>query len=237
VQLTKVVAVHQPNFYPWLGFFDKWARADVFVLLDDVQFPKTGGVWTNRSGIAQEGKKVWFTAPISRSFSGVVRVNEIHLLDDSSWREKLVRKFAAAYRSAPFRDEGLELLVADVLGAQTLLVDLNLASLMRLGSLLGLDREKIILSSALDITASSTERLVQIVQQSGGTTYLAGGGAQGYQQDEDFAKKGLHVDYQDFRHPLYEQTGTESFIPGLSILDSLSQLGVSGTRELLSGTG
>jgi len=98
----------------------------VFVLLDDVQFPKTGGVWTNRSGILHEGKKVWFTAPISRSSTGVLKVKEVHLLDDPSWREKLVRKFTATYRNAPFRDEVVELFAADVLGTQTLLVDLNL---------------------------------------------------------------------------------------------------------------
>ncbi len=43
-----IVAIHQPNFFPWLGYFDKIARCDHFVLLDHVQFQKTGGVWSNR---------------------------------------------------------------------------------------------------------------------------------------------------------------------------------------------
>ena len=46
--MDKIVAIHQPNFFPWLGYFDKINKSDIFIFLDDVQFPKKGGNWTNR---------------------------------------------------------------------------------------------------------------------------------------------------------------------------------------------
>ncbi len=72
-----VVAIHQPNFLPWLGYFDKVAKSDVFVFLDSVQAPKTGGSWLNRVRLAMNGEARWVTAPIDRTFHGVKRVHEL----------------------------------------------------------------------------------------------------------------------------------------------------------------
>ena len=66
-----LVAIHQPNFFPWLGYFDKIRRADFFILLDDVQYPKTGaGSWSNRVKVMINGEGRWLTAPVDRSFHG-----------------------------------------------------------------------------------------------------------------------------------------------------------------------
>ena len=68
MRLARVVAIHQPNFFPWLGFFDKIARADVFVLMDNVQFPRTStGTWVNRVKLLVAGRERWATAPVVRS--------------------------------------------------------------------------------------------------------------------------------------------------------------------------
>lgn len=232
--MSTVVAIHQPNFYPWLGFFNKWVRADVLVLLDDVQFPKTGGgVWTNRCGILQQGQRSWFTAAIDRSFHGVRTVREIELVSDRSWRDKLVRKFQHAYASAPLGHEVSELLAADLVGTQSHLIDLNMDALRRLGAALGLDHGKIILSSSIETTASSTERLADLVHKINGDVYLCGGGAEGYQRDEVFAELGIGLVYQTFDHPIYSQRAEFPFVPGLSILDALSFVGIEGVSRLI----
>src|SRR4051812_7957475 len=100
-----IVAIHQPNFFPWLGFFDKIARADVFVLLDDVQFPKKGGTWINRVQLVNNGHVLWATAPVRRDYSGVLNINAIKINDDEPWRDKLLRTLQTVYARAPhFRD-------------------------------------------------------------------------------------------------------------------------------------
>lgn len=235
--MSTVVAIHQPNFYPWLGFFDKWVRADVIVFLDDVQFPKTGGVWTNRTGILYQGGRAWLTASIDRAFHGVREIREIELARDPAWREKLMRKFEQAYAAAPKREEARSLLAADLFGGQSLLIDLNVDSLRTIGTTLGLDGGKIVLSSSLGVSAVSTERLVAIVEKVGGDVYLCGGGAAGYQQDELFAHAGIEVRYQNFQHPTYTQSGASPLVSGLSILDAFSFIGIDCVRRLLQSGG
>lgn len=231
--MSVVVSIHQPNFYPWLGFFDKWLRADILVLLDDVQFPKTGGVWTNRCGILHQGQRAWFTAPIDRKFHGLRTIREIELLNDPSWRAKLMRRFDYSYASAPNLPDARSILAADLLGTQPHLIDLNMDALRRLGVALGLDHGKLVLSSALETTATSTERLADIVHKVNGDVYLCGGGADGYQRDELFAEMGIGLEYQNFEHPTYTQSSTTPFVPGLSILDALGFVGIEGVSRLL----
>lgn len=231
--MSNVVAIHQPNFYPWLGFFNKWARADVFILLDDVQFPKKGGVWTNRCRILRCGDPVWFTAPIDRSFHGLRTIREVDLVGDRLWRARLLRKFGDAYRNAPMINDALELLEADLLGTQSALLELNMDALLRLGSVLGLDQQKIVLSSSISVASTATERLASLVQQVNGDVYLVGAGASGYQRDEVFAAAGIQLLHQDFTPHRYLQQGADSFVPGLSILDAVSFVGIDGARGLV----
>ena len=86
--MEKKVAIHQPNFFPWLGYFDKIFKSDYFVFLDNVQFQKTGGNWGNRVPILISNHKNWITVPINRNFSGLKKINEIKIKNDINWREK-----------------------------------------------------------------------------------------------------------------------------------------------------
>ena len=76
--VTKVVAIHQPNFLPWLGFFAKLARADVFVLLDDAQFQKKRGTGSNRVKLLVAGRAAWVTVPIV-GYHGVRAIPEMRI--------------------------------------------------------------------------------------------------------------------------------------------------------------
>jgi hypothetical protein len=82
----RLVAIHQPNFFPWLGYFDKLARADVFILLDDAQYPKTGGTWSNRVQLLINEKPAWVTVPVVRSYHGVRQIREMRIDEQRPWR-------------------------------------------------------------------------------------------------------------------------------------------------------
>ena len=88
--VATLVAIHQPNFLPWLGYFDKIARADVFVMLDSVQFAKTGGTWSNRVQMLVGGQATWLTMPIVRSYHGVRTYRQMEIDEEQSWRKKLL---------------------------------------------------------------------------------------------------------------------------------------------------
>src|SRR5205085_9519011 len=93
----RLVAIHQPTFLPWLGWWDKLLRADIFVLLDDVQYPKKGGTWMNRVRMLVNGEPTWVTMPIDRTYHGVRTVREISLDQTKPWRKKILGTLAASY--------------------------------------------------------------------------------------------------------------------------------------------
>ena len=97
--MTGLVAIHQPNFLPWLGYFDKLARADVFVLLDDAQFPKKGGTWVNRARLLVSGRPDWVTVPVDRSYHGTRTIIEMQIDDARPWRRKLIEDARAELRA------------------------------------------------------------------------------------------------------------------------------------------
>ena len=221
---AKVAAIHQPNFFPWPGYFDKIRRCDRFVVLDDALIPKTGGSWCNRVGIDINGRKSWLTAPLQRAH-GRQEIRAARF-QDSGWREKVARTLQAAYGGAPCFKQHKEALLSLVAFPSNSLLEYNLNAIAGLCPLFGLDfRAKAVLASELKVEATATERLVRLTRAVGCSAYLCGGGAGGYQDDELFAREGLRLIYQDFVPQPYPQLRARRFIPGLSILDYLFNKG------------
>jgi hypothetical protein len=230
----KLVAIHQPNFFPWLGYFNKIARADIFIVLDNVQFSKTGGTWSNRVRILLEGRPTWATLPVERSFHGVRLVREMRVAN-GPWRVRLLRAFRGAYRRAPYFHEVFPLVEELIETPTDMVAEFNLTVVRALTTRLGLDPGKLIVGSTLGVEGAGTDLLVNAVQAVGGSGYLCGGGAQGYQDDERFGRAGIGLVQQVFRHPVYPQLGAGEFVPGLSIIDAMMNCGFVGTRELIVG--
>jgi hypothetical protein len=231
----KLVAIHQPNFFPWLGYFNKIAAADVFLVMDNVQFSKTGGTWLNRVRLLVGGEPRWATMPVVRSYHGTRLVREMKIDNAGPWRAKLLKTVEASYRRAPHFAEVFPLVERLVRNPTDDLTSYNLSAITALVEALGLDSSKLRLGSALGAEGAATDLLVSMVEAAGGAAYLCGGGAGGYQEDEKFAARGLKLVYQDFAHPTYPQANAGEFVPGLSVIDALMNCGFERTRALAAG--
>lgn len=235
--LSRVVAIHQPNFFPWLGYFDKIARADVFILMDNAQFPKTGGTWSNRVKLLVGGRAAWVTVPIVRTFHGTRRICEMQINDATLWRDRLEKTIRMNYARTP-RFETAFALVAECLSNSTdSLSDYNIAAIRAVMAGLQLDQSKLVLGSTLNAEGNATDLLITMTKAVGGTAYLCGGGASGYQLDEKFPAAGIQLVHQRFRHPLYPQASGAEFVPGLSVIDALMHCGFESTRALIEEGG
>jgi len=229
------VAIHQPTFFPWLGYFNKITRCDQFVVLDSVQFPKKGGTWSNRVKLLLNGQAGWVTMPVDRNYHGVRSYAEMSIDNSSPWRDKLVQTIRTNYgATAHFADvfPSIEELIRN---PTTRLTDYNLSAIHYLAKALGVDTAKIVLASEIKATGTGTDLLISITSELKGTAYLCGGGASGYQQDEKFGAAGLELIYQNFKHPVYEQANMAEFVPGLSVIDALMNCGFEGTAALIQG--
>jgi hypothetical protein len=230
--VSRVVAIHQPNFLPWLGYFDKLARADVFVLLDSVQFPRSGhGEWMNRVQALVQGEPRWLTVPIRRR--GVQTIREVEIDDSQGWRQKLLRTLELSYARAPFVDGVFPLVEQVVEHGEPLLADFNEYGVRTFADALRLERAEIVRSSSLDVAGTGSDLLAEITRAVGGTTYLSGGGASEYQREESYRARGIELVFQDFEHPQYPQ-GRDVFVPGLSVVDALMHSGADGVRLQLA---
>lgn len=220
-----LVAIHQPNFFPWMGYFDKIRRADAFIFLDEVDYPRSGsggmGSWCNRVRLNIQGQAQWVTCPLKRAALGVP-INQITIDDSQPWRTKLLRTLESNYRRAPRYSEAMALLQPLIQAPVTNLAAFNIAAIKAIATALGL-RTRFFHQSVLPAEGRATELLTSLVRAAGGSAYLAGGGAAGYQEDELFKQQGLALVYQDFAASPYGDPSR--FVPGLSVIDYLMQDG------------
>lgn len=228
-----VVSIHQPNFFPWLGFFDKLVRSDIFVLLDDAQLPKTGGSWTNRCKILTSGEEGWVTAPVKRNFAGTRLICESVFADDVDWRAKALQSLHNNYRAHKHYEEVMVAIDPVLNNEERNIAKYNIATIETILSGLGFSSDKLRRSSTLRVDSSASERLVDLTKKMGGATYLSGDGSAGYLESTIFEQSRLSLVFQNFHHPVYPQKGVEDFVAGLTILDCLFNIGWEGTRNLL----
>ena len=229
-----IVAIHQPNFFPWLGYFDKIACCDAFVILDDVQFPRTGaGAYSNRVKVFISGEPRWVTAPISRNHSGVRNINEMEFSADQPWRDKILRTIEMNYKKATFFEEMFSFVEVLINNSENNIAEYNSKAVLSICEELGFRQDKLFWSSKLAHKGDSNELLVSLTKAVGGDTYMCGGGAGGYQDDAVFASAGIELKRQNFQHPEYPQHNSPPFQAGLSIIDVVANIGWAGTAELL----
>ena len=231
--MSIAAAMHQPNFFPWLGYFEKIARSDVFIFLDDVQFPKTGGVWINRVKLLVAGEPKWLTASINRTYHGTLKVNEVTFVQRSPWRSKMTKTLQSQYSKHPFYEQTMDILSPLLMNPEPNISEYNIHAVTELALAIGLDTTKICRSSDYPTSDSATKRLCSLTRAVAADTYLCGGGAHGYQDDQIFSSYGLSLRYQNFNHPFYPQHGYKDFVPGLSIIDAAMNLGFRALSALL----
>ncbi len=233
---TKICAIHQPNFFPWLGYFSKIAQADVFVFLDEVSYPKsskTMATWINRVAINIQNTKQWISVPVIRE-DGIQYINNV-VISKNSWRDKLKKTITYNYAKTVHYNDIAPYVFRWIDYDFEFISDYNICIIQEISNQIGL-QTKFVKQSDLNTQNHSTRLLIEIVKKVGCDTYLCGGGAGGYQEDFLFEENGLKLHYQNFEHPYYHQA-SERFIEGLSIIDALFNLGFEGVGTILNTPG
>jgi len=219
------VAIHQPDYLPWLAYFDKMKRADLFVFLDCAQYTKNG--FHNRNKIKVSNGWTYLTIPIQKS-EHFKDMNKVCLPQDKAWQQEHYKSIATAYSNAPHFGEHQEFFKKLYLDDNQFLAEMDIKIITYLKEAFGL-KAKLVRESELDIDHSlkKTERLIAILQAVKATEYLSGPSGETYMDLEQFKKAGIAVSFQHYSHPKYKQMFGE-FLPGLSIIDLLFNEGGSG---------
>ena len=223
------VAIHQPQYLPWLGYLDKLDLADVFVVLDTVQFKKHE--WQNRNRIRTKEGWQWLTVPIIDRFPE--RIDHVEVNATADWSRKHRQALRLHYGRARHWEPLGPALLALLERPWTRLRDLNIAALDLLCDQLGIATRRL-LASSLSAREDPTDRLIDLCRAVGGTEYLAGESGPAYMDLGRFARAGIAVSAQDYRHPAYPQQYTP-FVSHLSVVDLLFNCGPESLAVLRSG--
>lgn len=216
------VTVHQPEFIPWLGFFHKASLADVLVLLDDAQFTKN--YFHNRNRVRTKDGWSWITAPVEKSAldtpMNAVRIAETN---NPRWRDKIESAVRLSYGKAPFFDAAFDQLGALFESSGPLLVSLNIPIVEWLLEAFGL-HPQVLRSSDMGIASTASQRILDICERAGGSTYISGVSGVDYLDLASFQEAGIAIEQQNFHHPIYPQLHP-GFAPQISAVEALFLFG------------
>ena len=210
------IAVHQPQYLPWLGYLAKWSAADTFVFLDTVQYEKNG--WQNRNRIRTSDGAHWLTVPVHAHLG--TPITEVEIDATQPWRTRHLRAIEHAYARAPHLPTYGPPLRALLESEWTRLAPLAVASAEWLARSAGIATPAVLASSLGVDESDPSRRLLAICKALGADTYLAGGHGARYMDGEPFREAGIRVLYQRYEHPVYTQQHGE-FMPFLSGVDLL----------------
>ncbi len=226
---TRVVAIHQPNFLPWFGFFHKMTCADVFVLLDTVPYSKNS--YQNRVKMKMPQGASWLTVPVLTKGRFGQLTSEVEIKDSIGWRKTHMLTLTNSYRRAPFFDQTMAWLERVYEQSTILLAQFNQQAIQEMVDQLGLETE-LVLASELAASGRGSQHLLELVQQVGGDVYLSGASGRQYLDETIFVQAGIQIRYQEFEYPSYPQQHG-AFVRGLSMVDLLMNVGPQEARRYL----
>lgn len=223
--MSKICAIHQPHYLPYLGYFDKMYHSDVFVFLDTVQFEKNG--WQNRNKIRTSNGSQWLTVPVRRKKLGQ-RIYDAKIdATQVSWKRKHFRSIEQNYSKAKYFEKywpELKKLYLETNTDSLSMFDMCGIEWLRFILIPEWQGDVMLASDYEGISDEPTDRLIDLCQKFDCDMYYAGVGGQVYMNMNRLLNAGITVIWQRFEEKEYEQCYTP-FLSGMGSLDYLLNCG------------
>ena len=222
----KTVSIHQPNYLPWLGFFDKVAKSDTFVVFDNVQFPRGKQHFGHRNLIkSPNGEGRWLTVPLIGK-SDMKNFNEIEI-NHNGWNLDHLNLIKSFYSKSPYFSKYYPELETILKKPHVTLSDLNVELIKFLLTALHIDVEVVLCSEVCGTDVSGADRIMFLLKKLNATHYISGTGPGSvkYINEQEFKDNGIELIWQNYSHPMYKQLYGD-FVPNLSVVDLLFNHGL-----------
>lgn len=215
--MSKTIAIMQPYFLPYIGYWQLMNAVDEFVVYDNIQFTKKG--WINRNRYLMNGRAEIFSLPIKKA-SDYLNVVERSLSENyDEHAKKLLRKFEASYKAAPYFVEGMELLRNCLLCEERNLFKFIYHSINEVKKYLKIDTNLVISSDlSIDHSLKSAEKVKAICATLGAHSYVNPYGGESLYDKDNFQVSDISLRFIKAKDIHYKQLG-DAFIPWLSIID------------------
>jgi hypothetical protein len=231
---VKTIAISQPTFLPWVGWFDLADQVDLLVVLDDVAFSKQS--WQQRNRIRTRNGLEFLSVPVKSSGRLGQPITDCELANQL-FAEKMLNSLRANYARAPFFASAVNELAKTmgVAAGSNRLVELNCELIFWMAGKLGVTTP-MVRSSTLGAGGERGEHVAALCECVGADQYLSPAGAEGYlvEDKEAFDRRGISVWLQVYEHPEYAQRFAP-FIPYASALDLILNAGPAAPEIMRSG--
>jgi hypothetical protein len=227
---VKTCAIMQPTYLPWSGYFNLMAQADIFVLLDDVQFNRRS--WQTRNRILLNGEEHLLTVPVLSSDRDQTKIQDVKLAP-GNWPRKHFASLTTAYGKSLYGRELLALLgsVYEAAPEITHLTDFNHQIIRILANVLAIETP-LIRASEMACTGHRTTHLLNICSFLGCDDYLSPLGSAEYLIEDNFvANDRISLRFQSYNPALYPQPKTTAFVSHLSVVDVIAHQGLEYARQ------
>lgn len=226
------VSIHQPHYFPWMGYLDKMAKSDKFILMDEVQLTDKSNMFRNKF-LSHGGQEKFLTVCFTKKGYMDKPFTEVTINKNVDWQTKHVNFLKDSYKKAPFFVEIWDRIEPILSNKYDFLCDVDVATVLLFKELFGIDTE-IIYQHDLnyDKKLRKNELVLELCKCVSADEYLSGNGARKYMNVDYFQRNGVSVEYQVFEYPRYKQYNVDEFIPNLSALDILFNCGIDGARKI-----
>lgn len=227
--MPKKIAIMQPYFFPYIGYWQLINAVDIFILYDDVNFIKKG--WINRNNILLNKRDHLITIPLL-NVSQNKHINECMVSDDYKTIDNIIKTINLAYKKAPYYNLVFPS-IEEIIKTKGSISDLVLKSVLWIKEYLDIDTE-IILSSSIDKNneLKGQDKIIEIVKKLNGNHYINAIGGQELYDKEIFNNNGIKLNFIKMKEIKYKQFNNE-FVPNLSIIDVLMFNSPEKIREML----
>ena len=232
----RVLSIHQPNFIPWIGYFNKIAKSDVFIILDDVQYP-LGKTIANRNKIKTAQGELELVVPISipKENDNIAPYTDVNFADNK-WNRKILKTIQRNYSKAPFFSTYFPYLEKLFVQANNF-CEMNIDFINFIVNELSINTEIMRLSELRkeQISGKKNDLIIELCTFCHADIYLSGKGAKKYNNEALMNENGISLHYQEYIADPYEQLYGD-FIPNLAIIDALFNCGKNDTEILVKKT-
>jgi hypothetical protein len=226
-----ILTAHQPVYLPWLGLFHKIALADRFCIFDIAQYQTKD--YNNRNRIKTHTDSIWLSVPVESKNHLQKRICDVKIVSDG-WNKKHIRSIRHSYQKAPFFDEYIEIFEDYLLGRDhVFLSDLNTGMLSMLLGILGIT-VPLVKASDHEFVGKKSDLVLDMCIKLGASEYIFGEQGKDYADVKSFADNDIRAFFQKYNHPVYPQINGP-FLPFLSVIDLLFNVGPASREILLSG--
>jgi len=224
------LAIMQPVYLPWLGYFEQMAVCDHFIYLDDVQYTKQD--WRNRNRIRTKKDWCWLTVPVRKDGLNT-RLCDVRISDHKNWARTHLLSVQQNYARAPYFDEVFPMLEKHLQSPPDLLADLTTRLITDFADFLDIKTPTSRASAIASNTSDPVERIIELCRHVGADVYYSGPSAAAYLDEDALKSAGITLVYQDYQHPIYTQA-YQGFESHMAVIDLLMMQGPAARSTLLS---